>query len=889
MKKLLSLVCAAMALVFTACEDVPAPYTIQSEGGSTIFNETFASSLGKFKSKSASGNLSWYSDYSSAVITGYKDFDGDGQKENKEGETYLISPLIHLENIDSAYISFSQAINYAKSTMKEDHKLLVSANYANDVSTATWTELPMSFNGLGSSFTFVDEAIQIPEEFIGKSIVIALKHIAHDSYSSTWEVKNLKVLKGKAINSNNGPYIPEDSTILLYETFESSLGQFENFTTNGGVAWVNSYSCATATGYNNSTKTTTDGTAYLVGPAVDLTDIDSAYVTYEYILRFNRNQNYQKLLIAEDFVPNTNTVASQAWETLIANHTEGSDYTTFYTATAQIPQKYMGKKVRLALYFMCETNSSTWEVKNLKVMKGEGGITPEPPIPTDENVLPYTSNSLKDGFTVVTEKGTAWSLGNSYAKATGYANNATTPTISWLISPAINTTKAEGKDEAVIVDFDYVLRYVGAGTDITAYHKLYASTDFNGDVTTATWTDLGFEAVESATKDWTFYAAPTITLPATLTGQEKVYFAFRFECNNQNSTTWELKNFKVHQGGQSTPDNPDVPEPTDGNLITNGTFESWSSDTPVYWWSTTSASTASLTQSNESHSGNYSVKVGGDTKANKRLAYKEITLKAGTYNFKFYAKAATTTKASVRPGYVPITNGNVGSYAYGEYVDNITNGEWVEVNHSFKLTSETTINLVVMIPKSPGADVLIDDAELTTSDGGLAGSNDNGGNEQGGNTGGDTSIPYEINFTSSIEGWTINNIDLGGLTYIWKQDKTYGMKASAYYNKTNNAAESDFVSPEFTIPATGATLSISHAFNFLYSNNRADFVAINVMNGNTTEELELSTWPVGIDYTYVDATANLDKYAGKTIKIVFHYMSTTSCAPTWEIKTLSIK
>ena len=66
-------------MAFVACEDVPAPYVIHSEGGSTIFNESFASSLGKFNSKSASGALSWYSDFSSAVVTGYKDFDGDGK------------------------------------------------------------------------------------------------------------------------------------------------------------------------------------------------------------------------------------------------------------------------------------------------------------------------------------------------------------------------------------------------------------------------------------------------------------------------------------------------------------------------------------------------------------------------------------------------------------------------------------------------------------------------------------------------------------------------------------------------------------------------------------------------------------------------------------------
>jgi hypothetical protein len=681
-----------------------------------------------------------------------------------------------------------------------------------------------------------------------------------------------------------------DTKTLLSETFASSLGKFANFTTDGGVAWKNSYSCATATGYDNATKTTTDGTAYLVGPAVDLTNADSAYVTYEYILRFNRSQDYQKLLIAEDFVPNANTVASQAWETLIANHTEGSDYTTFYTATAQIPEKYMGKKVRLALYFKCETNSSTWEVKNLKVIKGKAGSTPEPtPGPTEENTLPYTSSSLKDGFTVVTETGTAWSLGNTYAKATGYANNTTTPTITWLVSPAINTTKAEGNDEAVVVDFDYVLRYVGAGTDVKAYHKLYASTDFDGDVTKATWTDLGFEAVESATKDWTFYAAPTLTLPATLVGQEKVYFAFRFECNDQNSTTWELKNFKVYQGGKTTPDNPDVPEPTGDNLIANGTFESWSGGEPVYWKSASTASSASLSQSNESHSGSYSVEVEGTSASNKRLAYKEITLKTGNYNLKFYTKAATSAGGSVRPGFVPVEGGKVGTYVYGDYVNNLTTGEWTEVNYPFTLNGETTICLVVMNPKNPGANVLIDDVELTTSDGGLADGSNEEPDDEPDDEPGDATVPYSINFTSSTEGWTINDINLGGLNYVWKQDKTYGMKASAYYNKVNNASESDFISSEFTIPAAGATLSINHALNFLSGNKRADFVAVQVINGNTTEELELSAWPAGTDYTYIDATASLAKYAGKTIKIVFHYKSTSDCAPTWEIKTLTIQ
>lgn len=690
-----------------------------------------------------------------------------------------------------------------------------------------------------------------------------------------------------------------DTQTLLNETFASSLGKFTNFTTDGDVSWVNSYSCATATGYNSSTKTNSDGVAYLVGPSVDLTNVDSAYVTYEYILRYNRNDAYQQLLIAPEFVPNANNVADQPWQVIFAKHIEGRDYTTFSTAQVDIPQQYMGQKVRIALYFKAETNSSTWEVKNLKVLQGVAGEAtdkPDTPQPSGDNALPYTSASLKDGFTVKTETGADWSLGNTYAKATGYASGATTPTITWLISPAINTTKAEGNDEPVLVDFDYVLRYVGAGTDVAAYHKLYASTDYDGDVATATWTDLGFTAVESATKDWTFYAAPSITLPKEFVGKEKVVFAFRFECNDQNSTTWELQNFRVHQGNNDTPDTPDtpdVPQPTGDNLIANGDFETWSNSEPVYWISTTTASTkGALSQSNEAHSGSYSVRVAGDTKGNKRLAYTEITLKAGTYVMSFFTKAATETGGSARPGYVPVTDGKVGSYVYGDYINDLTTGEWTEVNHSFTLTEQTVVNLVVMNPKNPGADILIDDFQLTTSDGGIVGGNDNPTDDPTDEPNydpNDTSIPYGILFTQSTAGWTIKNIDLGGLSYVWKQDTKYGMKASAY-NKANYATEAMFVSPMFDIPEDGPVyMSMSHALNFLNGNPREDYVKVEVKPADgTIEELDIANWPAGTDYEFVDVNIMLNKYYGRTIQFIFHYKSTEQCAPTWEIDSFEI-
>lgn len=200
------LLMAAGIGLFAACEDVPEPYNIPSDNATPsvpsadyILNQSFTSSLGEFTSQSESGSLKWTSSSKyGAIITGYDDWDGTGTKSNQPGVTYLISPEIDLTTADSAYVVIEQAINYAKTTLDEDHALLIR------VGEDTWSALPMSLSGLGTSFTYLTQNIQLPQEYIGQKVQLALKHIAHDSYSSTWEVKSLKVAKGQAPATNSG-------------------------------------------------------------------------------------------------------------------------------------------------------------------------------------------------------------------------------------------------------------------------------------------------------------------------------------------------------------------------------------------------------------------------------------------------------------------------------------------------------------------------------------------------------------------------------------------------------------------------------------------------------------------------------------------------------------
>ncbi len=154
--------------------------------------------------------------------------------------------------------------------------------------------------------------------------------------------------------------------------------------------------------------------------------------------------------------------------------------------------------------------------------------------------------------------------------------------------------------------------------------------------------------------------------------------------------------------------------------LVNGNFESWVSNAlPTGWQSASAASSATLAKSTDAHGGSYSCNVNGGGALNKRLASQEITLPAGSYNFSFYAKATTSNKAQVRPGYAIVENGSINSssgYKYGSVID-VSNNGWTLVSHNFELTAETVVCLFVVNIKtsnySSGEDVLVDDAMLT--------------------------------------------------------------------------------------------------------------------------------------------------------------------------------
>ena len=205
---------AMAAVTFTSCEDVPAPYDYPGTGGGNggggnttegvYLDQSFATDLGEFKSFGTNDNIKWTIDYKSACITGYKDFDGDGTKSNEAGVTYLVSPEIDLTKANKAYIEMNHAMKYERADVNTNNTLLISKDYTDDPTKATWTSIAYPTTGLNDAstkeFVFVTSAANIPAEFIGQKVRIAFRHTCTDKQSSTWEIKTLSVKEGEVEN-----------------------------------------------------------------------------------------------------------------------------------------------------------------------------------------------------------------------------------------------------------------------------------------------------------------------------------------------------------------------------------------------------------------------------------------------------------------------------------------------------------------------------------------------------------------------------------------------------------------------------------------------------------------------------------------------------------------
>lgn len=409
MNKLLTLAAACtLALGFTACEDVPSPYGLPTEkqqqqpaSKEVLLEESFASSLGSFKNYTTSGEGAWKIDFKTAKASGYD----NAAKKTTAGTYYLVSSEIDLTGVDNAYVALDYIMRYNKGD--ENQQLLITDAFNAEKPAEGWTVVNQKWTEAADWKNFVNDKVAIPAAFLGKKVHIAFRYNTDDKSGSTWEIKNLKVQRGTVTPSTpEQPVQPNTNGPLIDESFAASLGAFTSQTTSGDGAWKVDFKSAKASGYDNASKKTTAGTYYLVSPEVDLTaaKTEGAHVALEYILRYNKADANQQLLITDAYNP---AQPEAGWTVLNQKWTEGKDWKSYTAANYDIPEAFLGKKVRIAFRYNSDDKSgSTWQIKNVKLALGhldqpvQPTPTPKPdptPAPTGDNLLSNAGFENWDG------------------------------------------------------------------------------------------------------------------------------------------------------------------------------------------------------------------------------------------------------------------------------------------------------------------------------------------------------------------------------------------------------------------------------------------------------------------------------------------------------------
>ncbi len=136
-----------------------------------------------------------------------------------------------------------------------------------------------------------------------------------------------------------------------------------------------------------------------------------------------------------------------------------------------------------------------------------------------------------------------------------------------------------------------------------------------------------------------------------------------------------------------------------------------------------------------------------------------------------------------------------------------------------------------------------------------------------------------------------------GTEPVWKWSSYRCMAANAYSNGPK-ASEAWLIGPSMDLRGkTAVELSFEHTGKYFTANKTVEqslWVSGDYAGGNpetaTWTQLKISTWPSGLDWTYVGSgPVDLSAFAGQAkLRIAFRYRSSESGAATWQLRNVLV-
>ena len=461
----------------------------------------------------------------------------------------------------------------------------------------------------------------------------------------------------------------------------------------------------------------------------------------------------------------------------------------------------------------------------------------------------YLEDAMKEESKLFTIKDVTLPEGSSYVwkhddygyyKASAYVDGKNLPAESWFVSSVIDLSETSNP----MLKLDFAFNFLN-GNKAEDFMQIKASTDYAGDVKTATWTDLVYDG--SKFNGWNFIAQ---SVDLKQFEGKKITLAFAYKSTDQCAPTAEIKNLAIVNGQywdvclfKEVPES-DVAAQMLKMSRASGAY----------------ANTAALYVYREGAWVEYT-----NDDVNVKVADPALYAEVGAdyivrpdnifpiYLTQNYPFAARGDKAVV------IYRNSSNAVSAKEYA--FTAG-WVAVENYSKRTT-------IFVKEADGsyitqAGVYLDESLLNNDDG----------------------------------GFVAQNISMTGVNYVWSLDSRYGWKASGYLG-TNYSTESWLLTPAIDLSeAITPQLSFDAAVNFLSGANLSDHIGIKVSVDYTDDvkkcnwtdiELDASQWPVGNSWDFsAVGPYDLSAYVGQIVHVAFVYKSTKDTAPTWEVQNVLV-
>ena len=484
----------------------PTPPPGPQPGGevqSMPYTQSFASEFGTYMTYDIMGAQTWEIDYSTAKMTGYV---GGTYYAN---EDWLISSPVAITGVSDAKMTMSYIGRYFNN-INDEVTIWASTNYTwgSDPNMATWNQVPASLVEGSNWNDFITTEIALTD-YVGQTVTFAVKYLSTDSKAGTMEVQSITIEEGTGVTPPEPPTPGQgEGSGTADDPYNVAAGiGLQGQTVN---AWVHGYIVgAVKSGQEHNTVTSND-------------DID-------WSAPFGRATN---VLIADDAscheianclivkMPSGSVLRSQV---NLVDHPDnlGKQLTVFGTLKNAFGQSGLDSPGTESDFVL------------------EGGDTPTPPEPgtgifseTFENGqgdFVIKDVSLPSGLTYV------WTHVSNYKcmKANAYYNGAKAAE-SWLVSPYIDLTSVS----SATLTFDHAANFASP----QGYFFVMVSTDYTGDVTTATWTELNISAWPDFNSNWAFVNA---SADMTAYAGQNVTIAFKYTSTEDHCAAWEVKNVVV--------------------------------------------------------------------------------------------------------------------------------------------------------------------------------------------------------------------------------------------------------------------------------------------------------------------------------------------------------